>query len=422
LYNLEKNILLIGVNHKTAPIEVRERLSFEAATISKYCLDLTSVVGAQGALILSTCNRTEVYVCSEDPSLIINWLAEVKSVPKEFLTSHVYIKENLDVLTHAVQVASGMNSMVLGETQIFGQIKLAYQHSDSVNCLGGGLRNIFETAFSIAKRVRSNTDIGTQSVSTASVAMRMIERIFQKLSHQSVLFMGAGEMIRLFSQHFSSRKFKRLTFSNRTRERADALASIYGGDAINLSNVPDALAQFDVVISCTSSEIPILGKGAFENALKNRRHKPIAIMDLAVPRDIETSVSQLDDIFLFTIDDLGALVQAGIDIRQAAIDEANQIIESGVRSFSSQTYSPNAVDRIRAFRDLGAHFVEVEFQKSVEALKRNEDPEKILRRMSNAIGQKFLDRPSRAVRNADGEQKKGLSDALGRLFDLDDPA
>ena len=417
-----KNLFLIGVNHDTTPLEIRERVAFAPDILGASYRELKDDVGTSEALILSTCNRTEIYARGDDHWAVLEWILLKKGFSKDELTPHVYIKSDLDVLSHAVSVACGMNSMVLGETQIFGQMKVAYQQSDDSNCLGRVLRKFFDTTFSIAKEVRSNTSIGAHSISMASASLRAIDRVFPNLFDQRVLFIGAGEMINLFCQHFSEKKFKSLTFCNRTTGRAVELASKYGGGAINLSNMGNHLESFDIIVSCTASPAPILDKRAIEDSLRSRRHKPIMIFDLAVPRDVEASVALLDDVFMFTVDDLGDLVRQGMGVRQAALEEANKIIERRVTQFSESNISDESVEVVKAFRQFGEELARQELGKALDALKRSEDPEEVLHSFTNALGKKFLDRPSRTINKARGSERGELGLALSKLFNLNDPA
>jgi glutamyl-tRNA reductase len=414
------NILLVGFSHDTAPLAIRERVAFAPDILRASYRELKDDVGASEALILSTCNRTEIYVRADDYRSVLEWISVKKGLSEDELAPHTYIKFDLDVLSHAVSVACGINSMVLGETQIFGQMKVAYQQSDESSCLGKVLRKLFDTTFSIAKDVRSNTSIGAHSISMASASLHAIDRIFPDLFDHRVLFIGAGEMINLFCQHFSEKKFKLLAFCNRTSKRAFELSSKYGGEAVEFSDLGNHLERFDIIVSCTASSIPILGKGVIEDSLRRRRHKPIIIFDLAVPRDVEASVAFLDDIFLFTVDDLGDLVRQGIAGRQAALDDANRIIARRVSEFSVWDTSDDTVDIVKAFRQFGEELARQELRKALGALKRSEDPEEVLRSFTNSLTKKFLDRPSRAVNSTRGDDRKKLSDTLSKLFNLDD--
>jgi glutamyl-tRNA reductase len=416
----KKGVLLVGINHDTAPIEIRERVAFDIAVLSRFCRELKNQIGAEESLILSTCNRTEIYVCGGDVSSVINWLSAVKDVSPDVLRSHDYVFYDHEVLTHAARVACGMNSMVLGETQILGQMKVAYQCSDVSDCLGRILRKLFQSAFSLAKEVRTSTEIGAHSISLASTSLRIAERVFPDMKDRAVLFVGAGEIIELFAQHYSGRSFKTLTFANRTGERAEMLALKYGGDVISIGEAGEKLNRFDIIISCTASPIPIFGKGAVEKSILLRRHNPILVFDLAVPRDIEAGVSELDDVFLFTVDDLGEQIRQGLNLRKDALTQANDIISQGTRDFIDWMHASGSSDVLKAFRGFGQDLVQAELHKSLCALQKNEDAEQVLRKFSNAITKKFLDRPSRALNKAKGRQRDELSLALAKLFNLDD--
>jgi len=415
----KKNIYVVGLNHDTAPLDIRGRVAFDNSGLVTAYQHLKASTGIGEAVILSTCNRTELYFCWPEPSAVVNWMSEFKGVSLEVLRAHLYVISNSDVLSHAAAVASGIKSMVLGETQIFGQMKAAYHYSEESNFVGRIIRKVFQSAFSLAKQVRTDTEIGKHSISTAAVSLKAVDRIFSDESKLSVLFVGAGEMIDLFGQHFSTRKFNRITFANRTSKRALELANKYGGDSINLADIGGILEAYDIVVSCTSSLVPIMGKGAFERALHIRKHRPMAVFDLAVPCDVEQGVGSLDDIFLFTIDDLGELVREGIGVRKAAVEAANKIILRGVRNFDDWTESDGLVQIVKMFRGHGSKIVEYELDKALLALRRGENPEQVLRNLSNALEQKFLDRPSRVLNKSRGDQRRLLSEALVRLFDLD---
>ena len=418
----EKNLFVIGLNHDTAPLVIREAVAFPTDSLVTAYQEFKNLEenSASEILILSTCNRMEIYTYADDYLSVLEWIMSKQRISRDELVRHLYIKSGSDVLSHAASVACGMNSMVLGETQIFGQMKIAYQLSNSFDCLGKFLRKTFDNAFSIAKDVRCNTSIGSHSVSMASASLRAVTRIFPTLLDQQVLFIGAGEMINLFCQHFSAKKFKSITFCNRTTERALELASKYGGMAIELGDLDNHLDNFDIIVSCTASPLPILGKGVFEDSLRRRKHKPIAIFDLAVPRDVETSVGNLEDIFLFSVDDLGNLVREGVSVRESALDEARKIIARRVVQFTQWNTLDGSVEVVKAFRQFGEELARQELRKALDSLKRNGDPEEVLRSFANSLTKKFLDRPSRAMNSTRGDERKKLSDTLSKLFNLDD--
>lgn len=419
---MKSKLFSIGLNHDTAPLSVREKVSFSEDKLAVSNKRLLRDVAANECLILSTCNRTEVHACTTNPSLIVDWLANYASIDRNSLIPHLYTFEGEKAMGHVARVASGMNSMVLGETQIFGQMKTAFREAEISGSVGKVLRKVFHTAFSVAKEIRSTTEIGVHSISMAAASLRLVDRIFVDSSTQNVLFIGAGEMINLFGEHYSSRKFGHLCFANRTVERAVSLARKYGGVSCNLSSVISSqrLGDFDIVISCTSSPIPILGKGVIEESVLLRRHKPLILIDLAVPRDIEVSVADLDDVFLFSVDDLGDIVREGFSKRRLAVEEADNIIDEVIDHFADWMRSDVSVDILKKFRSYGSNLVATEFEKSVSAIRKNKDPEEILRDLCNSLEKKFLDRPSRVLNKAQGSQRDELSRALTKLFNLDD--
>ena len=419
---MKPELVIIGLNHESAPLPIRERVAFAETRLGEFNKVLKNALGLDECLVLSTCNRTEIYAYASGPSEIIHWIAAHGSIEPKKLAPHLYVHEGAEVLRHLTRVASGMNSMVLGETQILGQIKTAFREAEISRSVGRILRKLFYTAFSLAKDVRSSTDIGAHSISLAAASLRVAERIFVDFSQQSVLFIGAGDMVTLFGEHYSKRKFGRICFANRTKKRAMSLAERFGGESCDLSSAinSEKLSQFDIIVSCTASPIPILGKGVLEASAHLRKHKPLVLIDLAVPRDIETSAATLDDVFLFSIDDLGDVVRQGFSKRQVAAEDANKIIDRMVDDFSDWMESDGSVIILKKFRSHGASLVEIELEKAISAINRNEDPEKVLRSFSTSLEKKFLDRPSRALNKARGSQRDELSFALVKLFNLDD--
>lgn len=317
------HLIALGLNHTTAPLAVRERVAFGpdeiAPTIGKILSRLSEADSGQisEALILSTCNRTEIYAAAKDPSLakqaLQTFIADEKGLTEESFVPHTYWLEDLAVVRHAFSVASGLDSMVLGETQIVGQMKKAEKTARDAKGLRLMLNTLFQRTFTVAKEVRTATEIGAHSVSMAAAAVRLANRLFGQLTEQNVLFVGAGEMIELCAAHFAAQDPKSMTVANRSLDRGQALAEQFGGRAMRLADLPARIAEFDIIISCTASALPIIGLGMIERAIKARLHKPIFIVDLAVPRDVEEEVSRLDDVYVYTVDDLGQVVQSGKD-------------------------------------------------------------------------------------------------------------
>src|SRR5690606_26901034 len=328
------DVLTFGLNHVSAPVSVRERVSFPLDVLKPALDGLRSTFGSsvKEAAILSTCNRTEIY-CAAEPQVqehLPSWLADFNRVEAGSLQPHLYQYHQNDAVRHAFRVASGLDSMVLGEPQILGQMKDAVRAAEQAGALGSLKHQLFQRTFAVAKEVRSTTAIGTHSVSMAAAAVRLAERVLGDLSQSNILFIGAGDMIELCATHFAATTPKSRVGANRTLERADLLASRFMAKSMKLSDIPDKLAEFDVIVSCTASTLPILGLGMVERVTRMRRHKPMVMVDLAVPRDIETEVGRLADVYLYSVDDLGRMVQSGTDARRAAVVQAEAIIETRV--------------------------------------------------------------------------------------------
>ncbi|MEO7548462.1 MAG: glutamyl-tRNA reductase, partial [Ramlibacter sp.] len=326
----------LGINHTTAPLDLRGRFAFATDQIEPTLKGLRESLSRQPeAAILSTCNRTEIYCAGEHPDLetTMDWLAHSGGVSPALLRSHAYTLEDGMAARHAFRVASGLDSMVLGEAQILGQMKNAVRVADQAGALGTTLNQLFQRSFAVAKEVRSSTEIGAHSISMAAAAVRLAGQLFEDLGKIRVLFVGAGEMIELAATHFAARNPKGIAIANRTLERVEKLAGRFGGEVMPLADLPSRLHEFDVIISSTASTLPIIGLGAVERALKARKHRPMLMVDLAVPRDIEPEVKDLQDVYLYTVDDLFNVVQTGQAHRQAAVAQAEAIIDAGVQSF-----------------------------------------------------------------------------------------
>src|SRR5947199_1145325 len=326
------SLYALGLNHQTAPLAVRERVVFHVERLREALAEMKRGL-AQEAAILSTCNRTELYVSSEQPQAVAAWLAQYHRLGPGELASYLYTFHKEQAVRHAFRVASGLDSMVLGEQQILGQMKDAARAAQSAGTLGTVLHKLFQRSFAVAKEVRSTTRIGASSVSMAAAAVKLAARIFPSLREQKVLFIGAGEMIELCATHFAAQGPARIAVANRTVERAGKLAARFNGGAIELKSLPDHLHEYDIVVSSTASSLPILGKGLVERALRARRRRPIFMVDLAVPRDIEPEAAELDDVFLYSIDDLAQLVSTNIDARRSAVAQAEAIIDTQVGQF-----------------------------------------------------------------------------------------
>ena len=380
--------------------------------------DLVENGAAKEATILSTCNRTELYCNAAQPEQAIEWMAQYHKLPRKEIDPYLYTLSREQAVKHSFRVASGLDSMVLGEPQILGQMKQAVRQAEQAGTLGFLLHKLFQHTFSVAKDVRTQTEIGANLVSMAAAAVKLAERIFPSIAEQNVLFIGAGEMIELNAVHFAARNPKRITVANRTLERAQTLARSINGHAITLTDLPEQIAQHDIIVTCTASQLPILGKGIIERALKARKHRPLFIVDLAVPRDVEKEVADLDDVFLYTVDDIAEVVKDGLDARQNAVKEAEVIIDSGVSDFVHWMESREVVPTIRALRDHAERSRRHEIEKALRLLAKGESPEKVLEMMSSSLTNKFLHAPTQTLNHVHGEERDLFLDVVHRLHHL----
>ena len=407
----------IGVNHTTAPIEIRENVAFGADSIREALSDLTNKKAAEAA-ILSTCNRTEIYVQSADALPIMGWLADYHQLDLNHIQPYTYTLANQEAVKHAFRVASGLDSMVLGEPEILGQFKQSVKLAQEAGTLGTHLHQLFQRTFEVAKEVRTNTDIGGSSISMAAATVKLAQRIFGDLSEQKILFIGAGEMITLCANHFAAQKPKSMTVANRTKERGLELAEKIHAEAILLNDLPAHIADFDIVITSTASQLPIVGLGMVERAIKARKHRPIFMVDLAVPRDIEAEVVQLDDVFLYTVDDLAQVVTDGIENRQEAAVSAEMIISTRVEAFMHWLQKRNSVPTIKALRDQAETMRTAELEKAIKLIQKGESPEKALEKLSLAITNKMLHAPSHALNQSHGDEHERLAQQLRYIYQI----
>ena len=387
----------LGLNHQTAPLAVRERVVFHVERLREALAEIRRSL-AQEAAILSTCNRTELYVSGEEPAALAQWLARYHRIQPDELQRYLYTLPREQAVRHAFRVASGLDSMVLGEPQILGQMKEAARAAESAGTLGTLLHRLFQRSFAVAKEVRSTTHIGAASVSMAAASVRLAARIFPSLKDQHVLLIGAGEMIELVATHFAAQAPARITVANRTLERGQRLASRCNAQAIELRSLAERLHEYDIVVSSTASSLPILGKGLVERALRARRRRPIFMVDLAVPRDIEPEVAELDDVFLYTVDDLAAIVSANLDQRRSALDQAEVIIEAQVGQFMVWMEARESVPAIVALRNQAEETRRLELERALRLLERGEAPAQVMERLSQALTSKLLHAPTQALK------------------------
>ena len=410
-------LFTLGINHRTAPLEVREQLAFHAEELRRALSDLMSSGHVHEAAILSTCNRTELYCQADTPQAAIDWLADYRRVPAHTIEPYLYAHPDRDAVRHAFRVASGLDSMVLGEPQILGQMKEAVRIARESGALGTTLNKLFQSSFAVAKDVRSTTAIGANIVSMAAASVRLAERIFERIADQKVLFIGAGEMIGLCATHFAAQKPRQIVIANRTIDRGREMAERYGALAIRLEDVAERLAEFDIVVSCTASQLPIIGLGLVERAVRLRRHRPIFMVDLAVPRDVEVEVGELDDVFLYTVDDLAQIVESGIESRQSAVVDAEAIVDGRVDDFLQWMQTRESVPIIRALRDNAERMRRHEMEHALKLLARGEDPAAVLEHLSHRLMNKYLHAPTHALNQT--ETDRGEMQALvTRVFNL----
>ncbi len=413
-------VLVLGINHRTAALEMRECLAFSPDTLPAALRDVLSNDGIQEVAIISTCNRTEVYCATnlDGESDLLEWLGSFHSIDAMELAGCAYAHWNEDAVRHLMRVSCGLDSMVLGEPQILGQIKDAYALAREAGTVGRELSRMFEQSFSVAKRVRTETRIGENPVSVAYAAVSMARHIFSDLSENTALLVGAGKTIRLVAQHLREAGVRDMIVANRTLERAEALAGDIGGRAIDLSRIPDVLGQTDILIASTGSQLPILGKGAVERAVRQRKHKPMFMVDIAVPRDIEPEVGELDDVYLYTVDDLSQVIEENVKSRAGAAREAEHLIENGISEFMHQGRALDAVAILKQFRSQAEELRDLELEKAMRSLRNGADPEAVARSLARGLTNKLLHRPSVQVRNATAQGRAEVSEWLRELYEL----
>jgi len=409
-------LFTLGLNHQTAPLAIRERVAFHAERLRSALAELTLREPVREAAILSTCNRTEIYCALGEPQATLEWLAGYHRVQPQELKPYLYTLPQGEAVRHAFRVASGLDSMVVGEPQILGQMKEAVRVAESAGTLGTLLNKLFQRSFAVAKEVRSTTRVGANSVSMATAAVKLAARIFPSLKDQNVLFIGAGEMVELCATHFAAQGPARLTVANRTLERAARLAHRFNGRSIELKSLAEHLHEHDIVVSSTASSLPILGKGLVERALRARRRRPMFMVDLAVPRDIEPEVAELDDVFLYTVDDLGHMVSTNLDARRSAVAQAEAIIDSQVGQFMHWMRTRENVPLIRALRARADDARREELERALRLLARGEPPDQVLEALSHGLVNKLMHAPTQALHDTAGDERRALAELLARLY------
>ena len=409
----------VGLNHQTAPLSIREKLAFAAACLPEAVRNLARSNAATEAVILSTCNRTELY-CVGDAEEIIRWLADYHSLPIEEISPYLYTLGMQETVRHAFRVACGLDSMVLGEPQILGQIKDAVRVAQEQESMGKKLNALFQKTFSVAKEVRTDTAVGENSVSMAAASVKLAEQIFPDIGDLNVLFIGAGEMIELVATYFAAKNPRLMTVANRTLARAQELCDKLGVNAepCLLSDLPAILHDYDVVVSSTASQLPIVGKGMVERALKQRQSMPLFMLDLAVPRDIEAEVGDLNDAYLYTVDDMVNIVQSGKEARQKAAAAAEALVSEKVVEFVRQQQGRQSVPLIRALRDEGEKARKQVLENAMKQLAKGATAEEVLERLSIQLTNKLLHSPTQTLNKA-GEGDNDLVHAVAQIYHLE---
>jgi len=413
-------LLALGINHNSAPVELREQIAFAPESMQDALRELSSITPVSEAAIISTCNRTELYCGLEeqDDAAVIHWLSRYHELSEEEIKPFLYLHPDGSAVRHMLRVASGLDSMVLGEPQILGQVKDAYRLANDAGTLGLLLSKLFQHTFSVAKQVRTDTAIGSSAVSVAFAAVSLAKQIFGNLSEQTALLIGAGETIELVARHLFENQIGRMIVANRTAERAHILAEQFDGYAIALKEMPTHLPEADIVISSTASQLPILGKGATERAVKQRKHRPMLMVDIAVPRDIEPEVGDMDDIYLYTVDDLREVIEENLRSRKEAAKQAEEIIDVQTSQFMNWLRSLGAITTIRDYRDNADDLRQEVLTRALHRLQSGKSPEEVLQWLAYTLTNKLIHTPSTQLREAGMEGRDELLDAARELFKL----
>ncbi|WP_076419072.1 glutamyl-tRNA reductase [Colwellia sp. UCD-KL20] len=418
------SIIAVGINHKTAPVSVREKISFNPDALSTALQSMLDSVQCKEAAILSTCNRTELYLVQDDTldqtqERLMNWLEQYHNVPASTILPSLYIHQGQQAVNHMMRVACGLDSLVLGEPQILGQMKQAYSQAKAAGSMALVMDRLFQRTFGVAKQVRTETEIGSSAVSVAFASVNLAKHIFAKLEKVRVLLVGAGETIELVAKHLYENNVGKITVANRTLARAEVMADKFGAEVITLAQIPERMSESDIVISSTGSTLPIIGKGMVEHALSKRKHQPIFMVDLAVPRDIEEQVADLEDVFLYTVDDLQSIIAQNMENRRKAAVEAESIVNTQSNSFMSWLRGLNTQDTVVSYRKQCLESRDQLLEKALTQLKSNKKPEAVVAELATKLTNKFMHAPTSALQSAaqGGELDKLIY--LRDIFDID---
>ncbi|MCG9720782.1 glutamyl-tRNA reductase [Shewanella sp. Isolate7] len=406
------SLVAIGINHKTATVDLREKVAFAPDNIHEAMKSLASRTKTGEAVIVSTCNRTELYCNTGDEADVISWLESYHQLSHEDVLPCLYKYQGQQVVQHLMRVSSGLDSLILGEPQILGQVKQSFVKAKEAGTVAVTMDRLFQNTFSVAKKVRTETEIGAAAVSVAFAAVSMAKHIFSALSATKVLLIGAGETIELVARHLKDNGVDSMIVANRTISRAEAMCEEFGATAITLEQIPDFLPKADIVISSTASPLPILGKGMVEKALKQRRHQPMLLVDIAVPRDIEAEVADLDDAFLYTVDDLQSIIEQNMASRREAAEKAELIVEEESHQFMEWIRSLESVDSIREYRSQSMAIKDELVERAINKLAQGGDSEQLILELANKLTNKLIHAPTQALTQA---SRRGDLNSLGQL-------
>ncbi|MEI6860149.1 MAG: glutamyl-tRNA reductase [Shewanella sp.] len=406
------SLVVIGINHKTATVDLREKVAFSPDKIHEAMKSLANQTKTGEAVIISTCNRTELYTNTADETDVIRWLEEYHQLSHEDVESCLYKYHGQAVVQHLMRVSSGLDSLILGEPQILGQVKQSFVKAKEAGTVAITMDRMFQNTFSVAKKIRTETEIGAAAVSVAFAAVSMAKHIFSALSATKVLLIGAGETIELVAKHLKDNGVDSMVVANRTLSRAEGMCKEFGATAITLEQIPDFLPKADIVISSTASPLPILGKGMVEKALKQRRHQPMLLVDIAVPRDIEAEVAELDDAFLYTVDDLQSIIEQNMASRREAAEQAEIIAEQESHLFMEWIRSLESVDSIREYRSKSLAIKDELVERAINKLAQGGDSEQLLLELANKLTNKLIHAPTQALTAA---SRKGDLDSIALL-------
>ncbi|MCE9679037.1 glutamyl-tRNA reductase [Shewanella sp. AS1] len=406
------SLVAIGINHKTATVDLREKVAFAPDKIHEAMKSLASHTQTGEAVIVSTCNRTELYCNTGEAQTVIKWLEDYHQLKHEDVEPCLYQYQGQQAVQHLMRVSAGLDSLILGEPQILGQVKQSFMKAKEAGTVAVTVDRLFQNTFSVAKKVRTETEIGAAAVSVAFAAVSMAKHIFSALSSTKVLLIGAGETIELVARHLKDNGVEAMTVANRTISRAEAMCEEFGAKAITLEQIPEYLPKADIVISSTASPLPILGKGMVEKALKQRRHQPMLLVDIAVPRDIEAEVGDLDDAFLYTVDDLQSIIEQNMASRREAAEQAEVIVEEESHHFMEWIRSLESVDSIREYRTGSMAVKDEEVERAINKLAQGADSEKVILELANRLTNKLIHAPTQALTAA---SRRGDLNSLGQL-------